>query len=66
MHGLQANHTWRLLALQPLVLMSHEGQKVHLHICDNSCLLGMEKESLDAALCLLCSTFIIDCIHASP
>ena len=43
MHGLQANHTWRLLALQPLVLMSHEGQKVQLHICDNSCLLGMEK-----------------------
>ena len=41
MDGLQADQTWLLLALQPLVLMSHESLKVYVQFCDSSCQLAV-------------------------
>ena len=61
MDGLQADQTWLLLALQPLVLSSHERLEVYVQFDDSSCLLG-----ICCALCQLCSTILIDLSHTSP
>ena len=51
MDGLQADQTWLLLALQSLVLMSHESLKV--------CAMFCQLLAASDLPCLLCSTFII-------